>query len=754
MDEQIGRYRILKRLGGGGFGEVFLAEDPSIGRQVAIKIFRPRDENLVTLATSSGEEGLRLLRARFLGEAKILASLEEAVHVVNVLDYGDLPDGAPYYVMPYLSHSLADELGKDVFDVVALEQLDPAERPRALPLDRCLPIMEQLLRGLSAAHARQLIHRDIKPGNLMLTQDGDLRLVDFGIAKAPEEQHSTISNVGLGSRNYMAPEQRESAKHVDARADIYAVGRVFYRMLTGRLPVGRFADPNVAVPELGKPMNDLILAALSEDRDGRPADAADMLARFLSARPTVGERSTGDAASDSGTWAGEAQAGIRDDLKPLKERILDRLEQYGDIVGTERDGLLAMAAIADLEAADVDALIAELLRGDKTLSGKNKLARLVIDRVQRHGGPLEPAMLDAYDSAAQALGWDRERLEAVAQRAVDDLPPAMRRAPEPAPVTPPRKPVSFHLPSGRAIAAVLAALVIGGGIWGGLRWQQAGADSAAQAEQTMQAAQAAQAAAEEQQKQKSAEQVRIRHVQDYLNRLGYRVAENGEADARTTEAIRAFEQSMKMVATGVPDDMVASALVAEYERRDAQAWEKAEKTDTEAAFRQYQEAFPLGAHVREVEDAIVAAGERQADRERKARDARIAAENRRKEEARVAEENRIAEENRKAELAQQAREREQQERVAQAARDREQCYTQCSRRSRQCVSDNNPRDCELQRCTPSYGGDPIMGLGSHLQCEQNAKREYSACQRETREEQAQCSVREQDCRQDCGYKYN
>jgi serine/threonine-protein kinase len=127
---QVGRYAILKRLGGGGFGEVFLGEDPAIGRQVAIKVFKPKDENLIAFATSSDEEGLEILRGRFLSEAKILASLDEEVNIVNVLDYGELDDGAPYYVMPYLPRSLSDELGKDVFDVNALEELPEDQRPR------------------------------------------------------------------------------------------------------------------------------------------------------------------------------------------------------------------------------------------------------------------------------------------------------------------------------------------------------------------------------------------------------------------------------------------------------------------------------------------------------------------------------------------------------------------------------------------------------------------------------------------------
>jgi formylglycine-generating enzyme required for sulfatase activity/serine/threonine protein kinase len=286
--EQIGRFRILGRLGGGGFGEVFLAEDSAMGRKVAIKIFRPRDENVLAFATSTDEEALQILRERFLSEARILASLEDEPYVVNVHEYGQADDGAPYYVMPYLPHSLADELGRDLLDFEGT-QTGTGPRPRALPMNRTLKLAEQLLAGLAAAHGRGLIHRDIKPSNIMLSTAGEVRIVDFGIAKIPDSVHSTVSHLGIGSRNYMAPEQRESAKHVDARADIYAAGVVIYRTLTGRLPVGRFADPITLVPALGQPMNDLLLAMMAINRDQRPRDGVEALTKFRSALAEVGQ---------------------------------------------------------------------------------------------------------------------------------------------------------------------------------------------------------------------------------------------------------------------------------------------------------------------------------------------------------------------------------------------------------------------------------------------------------------------------------
>ena len=488
MTEQIGRFHIRKRLGGGGFGEVFLAEDPTIGRQVAIKVFSPKDENLIAFATSSNTEGLDVLRTRFLNEAKILARLENATYVVNVLDYGELPNGSPYYVMPYLPHSLADELGKDVFDVQALADLPDNQHPRSLPVDRCLRIGEQLIEGLAAAHQNGLVHRDVKPGNVMLTEDGDVRVVDFGIAKAPDVQHSTVSQLGMGSRNYMAPEQRESAKHVDARADVYAVGRVIYRMLTGKLPVGRFADPNVAVPSLGQAMNDVILAAISEDRSERPANAVELLKRYRQALGSVGQQ---DTSEHSGTWVGEqGLSGLRDELKPLKARIIATIEQYGFISNADRRSLSALAMVADLDDAGLDTLIEQTVSADKRLSARGKLGALIRAQVAKVSGALSDDVLGSLHAAAEAVGWDHAELRAAMQHAVADLPAAPPlKAAEPPPAAasgvPPQPAVSgrerraretgtgkgWGLSSSKLVAAA-AIVVLALGAWGVYAWRQ------------------------------------------------------------------------------------------------------------------------------------------------------------------------------------------------------------------------------------------------------------------------------------------
>ncbi|OUS13116.1 hypothetical protein A9Q89_03725 [Gammaproteobacteria bacterium 53_120_T64] len=153
-----------------------------------------------------------------------------------------------------------------------------------MTVDRALDLLEQTLNGMAPAHKARLIHRDIKPANILLTERGEIRIADFGIAKAPDGQHSAVSQLGIGSRNYMAPEQRESTKHVDARADVYSLAVLTYQMLTGKLPTRRYADPNDHCAALGSALNRVILKARSVNKCGRFQDAAEFNAVLKSAR--------------------------------------------------------------------------------------------------------------------------------------------------------------------------------------------------------------------------------------------------------------------------------------------------------------------------------------------------------------------------------------------------------------------------------------------------------------------------------------
>ena len=118
----IGKYTVIKELGAGGFGAVYLAEDPKLGTKVAIKVFRVKDENLAGIATSASQDAGGALKDRFLSEARTLVSLSHNPYIVNLMEFDEMPDGTPYYVMPYLPTSLEQEIGKDAFSRGKLEE--------------------------------------------------------------------------------------------------------------------------------------------------------------------------------------------------------------------------------------------------------------------------------------------------------------------------------------------------------------------------------------------------------------------------------------------------------------------------------------------------------------------------------------------------------------------------------------------------------------------------------------------------------
>jgi serine/threonine-protein kinase len=203
------RYRIERELGSGGMATVYLAEDLKHHRKVAVKVLRPE------LASVLGPE-------RFLQEIEIAAQLQHP-HILALYDSGDA-DGFLYYVMPYIEgQSLRDKLAKE----------------GELPIGEAIRILRDVVDALDHAHKHGVVHRDIKPDNVLLTERHAL-VTDFGVAKAVSEatgaEKLTTEGVALGTPSYMSPEQAAADPHVDHRADIYGVGAVAYELLTGRPP--------------------------------------------------------------------------------------------------------------------------------------------------------------------------------------------------------------------------------------------------------------------------------------------------------------------------------------------------------------------------------------------------------------------------------------------------------------------------------------------------------------------------------------
>lgn len=268
-------YRIEALVVTSTFSKVFRAEDTALGTTVALKVHRVEPAQLDGLPYPEAE-----WRRRFLREARVLARLDHP-HIIRVNAFGHLDDGRPWMAMPYCVANLRREIGRDTLTPEEAAALPAGERPRALPPERVRRILAQLCGALAALHAQGFVHRDIKPTNLLLTarQDGDVKLCDFGFAKLPGGGSTSMAGKWIGTPDYIAPEQRRDASRVTDRADVYAVGVLSYRLLTGDLPVGAFPPASEVVPGLPRAFDGIIGDAMAPQPGLRPPAIA--LARRL-----------------------------------------------------------------------------------------------------------------------------------------------------------------------------------------------------------------------------------------------------------------------------------------------------------------------------------------------------------------------------------------------------------------------------------------------------------------------------------------
>lgn len=272
-----GKYRLVRLIGQGGMGSVWEGEHVSLGTRVAVKF--------IERELANSEEA----RERFDKEARAAAKLQSR-YVVGVFDHGVMPDGRPFIVMEYLSGETLEERA------VVRGRLDLIEMS---------VIVSQVARGLSKAHELGIVHRDLKPENIFLTDSPDddeqvAKVVDFGIAKFTEGSpvgmsSSTRTGTLLGTPVYMSPEQARGLRDIDQRSDLWAMGVVVYRCVTGRLPfegqaVGDIVvkictqdptPPSHLVPALPASFDAWFARCVSRDREARFASAKEMAAELM-----------------------------------------------------------------------------------------------------------------------------------------------------------------------------------------------------------------------------------------------------------------------------------------------------------------------------------------------------------------------------------------------------------------------------------------------------------------------------------------
>src|SRR5438874_8184893 len=247
-----GRYRIVRKLGTGGMANVYLAEDEVLGRRVAIKILNDRhagDDQFVE---------------RFRREAKNAASLSHP-NIVSIYDRGEA-EGTYYIAMEYL-------------DGRSLKELIVARGPA--PVNVAIDYARQILAAIRFAHRHGIVHRDIKPHNVLVDAEGRVKVTDFGIARAGTSQMTEAGSI-VGTAQYLSPEQARGTS-VDQRSDVYSLGIVLYELLTGTVPFNGDTPVEIAMkhlsqspeppthlrPELPRDLDLLVTRALAKDPDDR-----------------------------------------------------------------------------------------------------------------------------------------------------------------------------------------------------------------------------------------------------------------------------------------------------------------------------------------------------------------------------------------------------------------------------------------------------------------------------------------------------
>jgi eukaryotic-like serine/threonine-protein kinase len=368
MISHLGRYEILDELGQGAMGIVYKARDPLIDRVVAIKTIN------LSLALDEKDE----YEGRFYQEAKAAGRLNHP-NIVTIYDVGKSGDVA-YIAMEFLE-------GRELRDILDQDQ--------AMPVEQVLDITAQVALGLAYAHEHDIVHRDVKPSNIMVVRDGHVKITDFGIARMESAAVRTQTGMVLGSPKYMSPEQ-VTGKAIDQRSDIFSLGVMLYEMLTRQAPfTGENVNaimyqtlnaipppPNTLNPAVPAMLNFIVAKALAKGLDDRYQDARELANDLRACRDSVLRSGAVPAAS-------QPPAPSRAKLEDAEVSAASRAEMDAE----ESKPVATLGLSTAFDSFNATMKLAALTNDEKEVeefSKTLKMARPSMDAINQSAAPAKP----------------------------------------------------------------------------------------------------------------------------------------------------------------------------------------------------------------------------------------------------------------------------------------------------------------------------------------------------------------------------